>query len=130
MSENYDYMGLVIGEAGQLDARHLRKSLQDVVRLIHNVAPTTAIDIAIAGYDEDPREIFQIPEARRYVIAFAVGLVEAKIPLERLLPISVQLISICLAAEKGQEVVVRDEPVIDVQKEIAEHQERARRKMN
>jgi hypothetical protein len=130
MNENYDLISLVIGEAGKLGAEDLREAIQKVIMLIEHIPPTTAVDITLAGYNEDPREIFQIPEARRFILGFAMGLVEAGVPLQRLLPSSVDLIRLCLAAAKGQRVEVRDDPDHDITQEVREHQERAKRSMH
>jgi hypothetical protein len=130
MSERADYLALTIGHAGRLGAKDLRKAIKNGLLIIHRISPLTAIDIGIGGYDDDPREIWEIPEARRFVIGFANGLLTAGIPLDRLLPVSVHMIKVCLAAEHGQTITPTDEPEIDIGDQLREHQERARRQMN
>lgn len=130
MAQHIDYVGIQIGVAGQLDRKALRTAIRNTQKVIANVAPTTAIDIAIGGYDEDPREIYEIPEARRFVLGYAVGLTKAGIPLERLLPVSVHLIRLCVGAERGQKIILTDKPEIDIGEQLKAHRERARRSMN
>jgi len=125
-----DYLGIQIGVAGELDRAALRRAIKHTRTVIANISPLTAIDIGIGGYDDDPREIFEIPEARRFVIAYAVGLTKAGIRLERLLPTSVDLIRLCVAAEQGRKITITDEPEIDIAEQLKAHQERARRSMN
>jgi hypothetical protein len=124
------YIGIEIGVAGGLNRQALRKAIRGVQKLITHISPLTAIDIGIGGYAHDPREIYQIREARLFILDFAVGLVKAGIPLDRLLPTSVNLVRCCIAAERGVEVVVTDTPEIDITGDVAAHRERARRSMH
>lgn len=124
-----DYIGIEIGVAGSLNRQALRKAVRGVQKLIDRISPMTAIDIAIGGYDNDPREIFQIPEARHFILEFAVALVKAGIPMGRLLPTSVRLVGYCVMTERGTDVAVTGEPEIDIVNDVKEHRERARRSM-
>lgn len=123
----YDWIGLEIGHANDLSDTTLHRVVRSVKALIQIVPPTTAIDISIGGYDQDPRGIFEIPEARRYMISFAAELMYAGIPLDRLLPTSVKAVELCLAAEQGRPVIISDMITIDIERLIQEHQERARK---
>jgi hypothetical protein len=123
----YDWIGLEIGHADDLSDTTLHRMVRNVKALIQIVPSTTAIDISMGGYDEDPRGIFEIPEARRYVISFAAELMYAGVPLDRLLPTSVKVVELCLAAEQGRPVIISDTVTIDIGRLIQEHQDRARR---
>lgn len=125
-----DYLGIQIGVAGKLDRAALRTAIRSTQKLIAHISPLTAIDIALGGYDDDPREIYEIPEARRFVMAYAVGLLKVGVPLERLLPVAVHLVRLCVAAEKGEKIIITDEPEIDIREQLEAHKERARRSMN
>lgn len=57
------------------------------------VKPTTAITLHFGGYDDDPRELWQIPEAREFIRKFGVKTNAHKSPA--LEPISRALLLAC-----------------------------------
>ena len=128
MKERLDYLGIEIGCAGSLNRQNLRRAIRQMQQLIARTSPLTGIDIAIGGYDDDPREIYEIPEARQFIIGFAEGMMEAGISIERFLPVAVNVIRCCIAAEKGFNVPL-DETEIDIGQELRDFQTRARRSM-
>jgi hypothetical protein len=93
-------LAIIIGERGSLT----RSTAQQRARLLAIVIqrqPDEIIDLAVAGYDDDPRELWEIAESRDYLIAFAEALTQYGIALERLLPQSQTLIKVCQLAAAG-----------------------------
>jgi hypothetical protein len=125
-----DYVGLQIGHAGKLDRRHLKQAIQHALKLIRTLSPTTPIDLAIGGYDDDPRQIYEIPEARRYVLEFVEGLDKAGVTIERFLPVAVNFIRLCADVEAGKTVTVSGEPEIDIADQVEAYRKRVRRSMH
>lgn len=107
----FDYLVVEIGTAGDLTD----KALQEAVQLIENLSPMTAISICVGGYDHDPRELWNIPEALEHILKFARLMDERKIPPTRLLQESFEVIKGCYAKSLGKKVSVDgvDHPIID-----------------
>lgn len=61
---------LGIGGKGHLDDATLRK-MQDAPRMVHAAHPNAEITLFIDGYDNDPRELWQIEEVVQYIRRFA-----------------------------------------------------------
>ncbi|KRR21305.1 hypothetical protein CQ14_06560 [Bradyrhizobium lablabi] len=59
-----------IGSADDLSRKALATAVMSWQAL--KVQPSTAITVHFGGYDEDPRELWQIPEAREFIRKFAV----------------------------------------------------------
>ncbi|MGY2987651.1 hypothetical protein [Bradyrhizobium sp. USDA 4508] len=59
-----------IGSADDLSRKALATAVMSWRAL--KVQPSTAITVHFGGYDEDPRELWQIPEAREFIRKFAV----------------------------------------------------------
>jgi len=59
---------MVIGERGSLNRKGLATAVLAWRAL--KITPTTAIVLLVGGYDDDPRELWQIPEVRTYVQKF------------------------------------------------------------
>jgi hypothetical protein len=60
----------LIGARGEL-TRQAARSAAKAFRKIAAKGPKALVHIMIAGYDDDPREIADIPEAREYVCRWA-----------------------------------------------------------
>jgi hypothetical protein len=129
MEEPLDYLAVEIGMAGALNQQALREAIRHMQTIVARISPLTAIEFAIGGYDDDPREIYEIPEARAYLLGFALGMKRAGIPTDRFLPVSINVIRCCLAAERGEEVHKLDEPLIDIRDELRDYQARVKRTM-
>jgi hypothetical protein len=97
-----------IGGKGDLTEETARRSARRTVKTIERrISPRMAVTLSVAGFDSDPREIWEIPEARSYVLAFADEMVKCGVNLGRvLLPQSCMMIQACLAAEFGRRVEV------------------------
>lgn len=128
MKQGLDYLGIEIGCAGSLNRTNLRRAIRQIQELIARISPLTGIDIAIGGYDDDPREIFEIPEARRYIIGFAEGMMKVGVPIERFLPVAINVIRCCFAAEAGHDLPL-DYSEVDIGQELRDFQARVRRSM-
>lgn len=130
MTEHYDYMTMLIGDAADLSTTALDNLMPSVLLILLSTSPTTAIDISIHGYDDDPRELWDIPEARAFILEFAKRITGAGIPLSRFLPSTVSLITTCDAALHGRNVHPIGSIDIDtVEEQIKAHQERVKRGM-
>lgn len=128
MVELYDYMVLHIGDAADLSTEALDRLMPGVLVMLLATPATTAIDITISGYDDDPRELWEIPESRRFILEFAERILNNGIRLERFLPETVNLIAACHYTHRGKNVH-RVDPTETIEQQIKAHQERAKRKM-
>jgi len=96
-----------IGERDNLSRQIARHRGRIVARAINeHIPPNNAISLEIAGYDLDKRELWEIPEVRRYVINFSEELIRRGVSLERLLPQTRDMILACCAVEAGKPVIV------------------------
>lgn len=128
--EKLDFLGIQIGTAGSLDAKALQQAVTNTLIVIGTLSPLTGISVAVGGYDDDPREIFEIVEAREYVLDFFAGIIQAGVPIDRFLPDTIHLVELCYAAEKGMEIVLhKDITDLDIIRHLEEYQERVRQKM-
>jgi hypothetical protein len=93
------FVNVEIGIAGHLSNADMLEPLQAVVELAAD--PSTSISLSIGGFENDPREIFEIPEARQYLLIFAAEALKRGVPTERFIPTTVSLIAGCLVAHEG-----------------------------
>ena len=71
MAEAYDYVMLELGyRDGGLTEEKARTSAQ-AYRLAHARYPAAKFGLFIAGYDDDPRELWEIPEVAAHVRCWA-----------------------------------------------------------
>ena len=96
---------ICIGERDNLSRQIARHRGRIVARTIEHIPPNNAISLEITGYDRDKRELWEIPEVRRYIITFSEELTRRGVALERLLPQTRDVIRACYAAEAGDTVV-------------------------
>ena len=121
-----------IGGKGDLDEELARRRARRLVKtLARRVSPRVAVTLDIAGFDSDPREIWEIPEARGYVLSFADEMVKRGVNLEQvLLPQTYLMIQACLAAEFGQPVqtvgTVQDAVTTAVEQAMRNYQQKSR----
>jgi hypothetical protein len=70
MTDDYDYVFIEIGHRDNID--DLRAVVLPAVAFkLAAKNPKTRIAIMVGGYDDDPRELWQIPEVRKYLQVFA-----------------------------------------------------------
>lgn len=100
------FTSICIGEKGSLSNWTARHRARLVAKIIINFSPSTAITFEMAGFDADERELWDIPEARRYILVFSSELQQRGINLERLLPQTLNMIRACEEAALGRPVVV------------------------
>lgn len=68
---DYDHIFIEIGSKGNFSEGDRKKAAQ-AFRLGRLHYPTVAIGFFVGGYDTDPREIYDIPEAREYIRLWAM----------------------------------------------------------
>lgn len=98
----FDLAVLVVAARGALHDDAVLASVQG----FHRVAAVGSQQIALCvdGYDEDPRELWQVPEVARFLRrwAFATGLCDWRHPRFRLLnDASIALLALCEALSPG-----------------------------
>lgn len=91
-----------IGTKGSLDPSIARQKARSVARDMAQLSPRVSVMFSIGGYHDDRREIWDIPKARDYVIAFWMALSGLGVTNDRLLPQTVNLIKACYWSRAGQ----------------------------
>lgn len=100
---------VVIGEHGALSRAHLRRSVASTATLLRQLGPSVPVMLMLGGYDNDPREIWQIPEARDYVLNWLQHMLASEdTPAERFVN-GAELREACRLAREGREseIIVR-----------------------
>lgn len=123
-----EFIILAIGVADDLSRAALKDAVAKTKSVNDRLPRSTALMLTLDGFDDDPRELWEIAEARDFLLAFAAGIIQAGIPLERFLPESVRLITACLATRRGKTVIVNDDDKLA--QELLEYQQRVRRSTN
>jgi hypothetical protein len=98
---------MIIGYKGDLSDERAQDVAQSIARVITAMKPQDLAEFAIHGFDDDPREIWDIPEARDYFIAFANELTACEVDLAQILPQTLDTITACFAARAGRTITVR-----------------------
>lgn len=92
MPDDYDAIHIVIGGPGHLShAAAIERARQ--VKLVIDTYPLATYSLHLSGYDDDPRELWDIPEAARFVAWFADALHSLGVPPDfpdRLAPESIR----------------------------------------
>lgn len=70
MADDYDLIFLEIGGKDRLSIDDLIKSAF-AFKMARAVYPRAMLAFTISGYDDDPRELYDIPEAAAYIRAWA-----------------------------------------------------------
>jgi hypothetical protein len=96
---------IVIGEKGNLSKSVARRRAKLTAEAIRLMPPYNAVELVVYGYDDDSREVWNIPEVRNYFIAFVEALIARGIPLQRLLPHTQDTVAVCYAVRAGRQVV-------------------------
>jgi hypothetical protein len=99
-------MLIEIGTKKQLSRQIARNNARALAQTMSLLSPTDVVDLSIGGFDDDPREIWEIPEARDFFVTFADTLLAARVDMERLLLQAREVIACCRAAQAGRPVVV------------------------
>jgi hypothetical protein len=95
---------IIIGEKGNLTEQVAKQRGAEVAAGINLMQPHEMAEFAIFGFDDDPREIWDIPETRDYFLAFAEALLENNVIQERILPQTWDTIKACHAVHAGKTV--------------------------
>lgn len=83
---NYDKIVIQAGEPGRLDTYHAYKTIA-ATRLAMKRYPDAQVEWWVPGYDDDPRELWDVPEVARHIrlCAEGMGFTDAyDLPLSRL----------------------------------------------
>jgi len=96
---------IVIGENGNLTEFTARQRAKPTALAINQMHADEVVELAIYGFDDDPREIWHIPEARDYFIAFVEEMLKHHVDLGRILPQSLMTVKACQAARAGKPVI-------------------------
>jgi hypothetical protein len=79
VADDYDAIVVVIG--GKSDLRPVRAAISaGQVKLIATLQPRAALSLHLDGFDDDPRELWEIPEAALFIRQFAVALESLGLP--------------------------------------------------
>jgi hypothetical protein len=66
----YDMVVIEFGGAGHLDDRTLQE-MCSAPAMVHAQYPDAPIVLSLSGFDDDPRSLWDIPEAAAYIRAYA-----------------------------------------------------------
>jgi hypothetical protein len=97
---------MIIGGKGDLSEMRAHEVAGSVALAIQRMQPVDIVEFAIDGFDDDPREVWEIPEARDYFVTFAKRLAALRVDSERILPQSMDTIRACAAARAGRTITV------------------------
>jgi hypothetical protein len=78
-ADEYDAILMVIGGRSDLSARRAGESAVSV-KLVAEQYPDASLSLHLDGYDTDPRELWEIPEAARFIRWFAMALESMGLP--------------------------------------------------
>jgi hypothetical protein len=118
---------IVIGDIDDLSESTADAIAASVARAIDLMASEDLAEFALNGFDDDPREIWEIPEARNYFITFSERLIDRKVDMTRVLPQTLEIINACYATRAGHQVVVRGTAIDTIREALAQVVEHARK---
>lgn len=127
--KHYDFVSLIIGHANSLTDASVARAAIYVKRMHNNQTPTTAFDISLSGFADDPRSLCDIPEARHYILRFMKAIEILGVPMERFFGTSRAVFDSCVAVEQGKRVEFTDVDR-DVGIELGEHRKKAERHLH
>jgi hypothetical protein len=93
-----------IGRAGELSAEIAKHAAKAIAGTIGSVPADTPIYFSIGGYENDPRELWDIPEVRLFILQFAFFAQEEGVPKARFHKESQDLFDACVARSMGRRV--------------------------
>src|ERR1044072_1622898 len=96
---------IVIGEKGNLSQRTARKRARMMAPALKLLAPHDMVEFAVHGYDDDSREVWDIPQVRDYFVTFAEELRASGVADEHILPQTRQTIHCCFMAQAGYKII-------------------------
>lgn len=70
MPNDYDHILINLAHKDCLNNFQLAKAAI-AIKLAHDLHPDAELSFAIDGYDDDPRELYEIPEAHKFIQDFA-----------------------------------------------------------
>ncbi len=105
-----DFINVEIGVAGQFTEANVKIAAQGFMFATSVTSPTTVVAVSIGGYDDDPRELWDIEEARKYILRFAHLISTNGIRPSKLFYESWELIKACVAKEEGKSVSLNKNP--------------------
>jgi hypothetical protein len=127
------YRPVIIGEKGNLSASVARRRARKLARVMGLVSPADVWELSIDGYDDDPRELWDIPEARDYFVTFADMLLAEGADFDRLLLQSREVIDCCRAAQAGRPVALkgtREDTIRDGVEQVLAQMREGKRKIH
>ena len=93
-----------MGRRGCLTRDALRYTVRSIASSLRKLGPLPPASIFLAGYDEDPRELWEIPEGRYYILRWVDRLVRTEgITLDRFLATDRELVTACRLSVAGME---------------------------
>lgn len=98
----------VVGWKGKLDQAHAKQSAGEVAVLMENSGPNLGVALVVGGFDDVDLELFDIPEACRFLVWVGKDLVRRKVDFTRLLPETVSLLKGCQERQNGRKVILRE----------------------
>jgi len=101
------FIVMVIGEKRNLTSRFARTRADEAATIFRTMPRDYIVELTIQGFDDDPREIWDIPEARDYFIEFCERLEARGVQSSRILPQSLDVLRGCQATQDGKTVAVR-----------------------
>jgi hypothetical protein len=96
------FIGIQIGEKGGLTDQDLLEAAGRTAGMLQCAQPTTPAMVSIDGYDDDPRELWEMSETRDYVLDFFALMMEQNIPPTRFHPLSLGLLMACVNVTLGR----------------------------
>ncbi len=115
-----------IGRAGGLDNAAAVAAAVRMQHILKKLPLMTGVNFCVGGYDDDPRPICEIPEARQYVLRFVELLQALGIPSSRFLEDSLVLVYTCVAVEQGKSVIWNGEKM-NGEKMLEEYRDQVRK---
>ena len=124
----------IIGRPESLSKRDAVESARQLKRLIRQISPHSPLGLAVTGYDDDPRELFEIEEVKQYLAWFATECDALGVDENRVLPGSRPLITLGRAIAAGDilDITVNHDrnAATELVQEVAEFQSAAKGKLS
>jgi hypothetical protein len=105
--ESYTDVFAEIGIKGELNKEHAARAVARL-RVLFETMPQARFCLIIGGYDEDPREVWNIPEVAEYYVWIAAGLMHLGMPFTALKLHDDTLAVLALCTKAGHITAVQD----------------------
>jgi hypothetical protein len=98
---DYEYAFMEIGAKGELTEKTARRGAEAIL-LMTQFNPTTQIAVTIGGYDNDPRELWDIPEAKHFfrLVVTALHASGRRFDEFNFVPDTIACLALCMGAGK------------------------------